>query len=95
MSVRYFGPDPATSRLRLIVTMLGKRIARTSTQGLDEIHARKLQAAFDVLSKHLALGPEPLVRACPQCGTIGMRAATICGQCWSRLDALEAPQPLA
>jgi hypothetical protein len=33
----------------------------------------------------LALGPAPELLACPHCGVVGMRAATLCGHCWKKL----------
>ena len=30
-------------------------------------------------------GPAPELRACPFCGSVGMRAATRCGTCWKKL----------
>jgi hypothetical protein len=43
-----------------------------------------LEMAFSKLSSHLALGPEPETRACPACGGLGMRSATICRYCWAK-----------
>jgi hypothetical protein len=44
-----------------------------------------LLASFDDLVDQLALGPEPEVRECPKCRGIGMRIATVCGTCWTKL----------
>lgn len=78
---RYFGPDPRMSRLRAILTALGKEVEHVP----DGPTARPLTEAYRALVSELALGPEPEVRGCPSCGTIGMRAATICGNCWTKL----------
>jgi hypothetical protein len=42
-------------------------------------------AAVTDLVDQLALGSEPEVRECPVCKHIGMRAATLCGYCWTKL----------
>jgi hypothetical protein len=44
-----------------------------------------LLASFSDLVEQLALGPEPEVRRCPVCQHIGMREATVCGYCWTKL----------
>ena len=43
-----------------------------------------LTGAIDGLGDHLALGPEPETRACPVCGKLGRRNATVCGYCWAK-----------
>ncbi len=90
---RYFGPDPAQSRLRATLATLDRRIRLVSEAGLGEDLGRRLRVSFVALSEQLALGPEPEVRSCPQCGCVGMRAATICGNCWTRLGVLAAIAP--
>lgn len=44
-----------------------------------------LRSSWRRLVEVLALGPAPELRACPHCGSTGMRAATRCGTCWERL----------
>lgn len=44
-----------------------------------------LAAPWADLVAQLALGPEPPTRNCPTCGAIGMRNATLCGNCWAKL----------
>ena len=44
-----------------------------------------LLASFDDLVSQLALGPEPELRECPKCGGVGMRRATVCSGCWTKL----------
>jgi len=44
-----------------------------------------LRAAWSRLVGALALGPAPSMRNCPRCGKAGMRDATVCGYCWTRL----------
>lgn len=51
--------------------------------------AAELRASWTDLVKVLALGPAPEVRDCHACHRTVMRAATMCGHCWSRLPPLE------
>jgi hypothetical protein len=44
-----------------------------------------LRSSWGRLVDLLALGPPPEQRACPHCGSMGMRAATRCGSCWEKL----------
>jgi hypothetical protein len=88
------GVDPARSRLRATVATMERELAplkaaRTaSADGKGPYDA--LLASFDDLVLQLALGPEPLVRECPKCGGIGMRVATSCASCWTKLTPPEA-----
>lgn len=79
---RYFGPDPDKTRLRATVTTLGLEIDRLAPPSPEP---SVVQMAYRELVAQLALGVEPAVRSCPRCNTIGMAAATICGNCWSPL----------
>ena len=81
-------PDAARSRLRASVSTIARQISRipaqvTGEDGENPLHA--LLASWSDLVEQLALGPEPEVRECPVCQHIGMRAATLCGHCWTRL----------
>jgi hypothetical protein len=81
-------PDAARSRLRATVAMIEREISRLPRRVTDdEIRspANGLLASFTDLVEQLALGPEPEVRECPVCKHIGMRAATLCGYCWTKL----------
>lgn len=49
------------------------------------VDAAGLRSSWKRLVDVLALGPAPERRACPHCGTMGMRAATRCGSCWEKL----------
>ena len=86
---RFFGPDPAQTRLRTSMWALDRRIRHASDAGLDVENARLLRESFQDLADQLALGAEPATRQCPNCRCIGMRAATICGNCWTKLPVLE------
>jgi len=81
-------PDEARSRLRAIVATVESEIARLSGPVMPEdgkIAPDSLRTSWDKLVDQLALGPEPAVRECPVCKHIGMRAATVCGYCWTTL----------
>jgi hypothetical protein len=45
------------------------------------------------LVKALDLAPAPALRDCPVCGRACMRAATLCGHCWTKLDKLADATP--
>lgn len=80
------GPDAARTRVRSALAALEGCIDDAVRGGLDASVAGRLRTAFDRLSGALALGPEPAVRACPYCGSVGMRDAKLCGNCWTRLE---------
>lgn len=90
---QFFGPDPAQMRLRATLATLERRIERASASGLSVDLTRRLRASLAALTQQLSLGPAPEVRTCPQCHAIGMRNATICGNCWTRLEALASLVP--
>jgi hypothetical protein len=81
-------PDAARSRLRAIVNTVDGEIARLTLPDTAEdgkALPNGLRTSWDKLVTELALGPEPDVRECPQCHHIGMRAANVCGYCWTPL----------
>lgn len=87
-------PDPERSRLRTIVATVGHEISLLPTQATTDDRRNPpngLLASWTDLVKQLALGPEPEVRECPVCKHIGMRAATRCGHCWTKLSPLTDP----
>ncbi len=87
-SERFAVPDPVWSRLRATVATIERETARMSEPGARVDGASPptvLAAAVADLVKQLALGPEPEYRECPTCGGIGMRAATLCIYCWTKL----------
>lgn len=71
---------------REIRTELARRPRPISAEGSTQ---STLLASFADLVEQLALGPEPEVRPCPVCQGIVMRAATLCGHCWTRLTPSE------
>ncbi len=83
MSSAQFG-DAGQEKLRTLVagvehelTLLPAADTATNLTGL--------RAAWSSLVETMALGPSPQTRACPKCGGIGMRDATRCGTCWTKL----------
>jgi hypothetical protein len=69
--------------LRALVARVDDQIrALSSSQGQPE-----LGRAWDALVQHLALGPAPETRECPACRKTIMRAATLCGHCWTKLSS--------
>lgn len=79
--------DAARSRLRTTVATLEREISHVPRQATGDSKGPPsgLLASFTDLVDQLALGPEPEVRECPVCKNIGMRAATVCGYCWTKL----------
>ncbi len=87
-SPRLSVPDAARSRLRATVATIEREISRLPRQvtGDDSRSPPKgLLASFTDLVEQLELGPEPEVRHCPVCKHIGIRTATLCGYCWTKL----------
>jgi hypothetical protein len=81
-------PDEARSRLRSLVAAVDGEITRLTlpiTNADGSSLPNDLRTSWDLLTEQLALGPEPEVRECPVCHHIGMRAARVCGYCWSPL----------
>ncbi len=85
MSRQKSGLDPARSRLRATVATIDLEIARLK-KGSADSELSGLFAPWADLVAQLALGPEPEVRECPVCEAIGMRDATLCGSCWTKLE---------
>ena len=79
------------TRLRTLVGMVEGQMARSSAQAStpqERVALAELRDPWIELVQLLALGPEPEVRECPVCHHAGMRAARICGHCWTKLDPL-------
>lgn len=79
--------DDARARLRRLLALLQDQVKASS----DAVGRPGLQRSFDAVVTELDLGPEPRLRACTVCGAVGMRDATLCSVCWSKL----APMSLA
>jgi hypothetical protein len=86
-------PDAKRSRLRATVTAIERDLARLPpdvTNDNGSTSADGLRASVADLVQQLALGPEPEYRQCPVCKRVGMRVATVCGHCWTKLAPLSA-----
>jgi hypothetical protein len=86
--------DAARTRLRATVATVGREISRLPGQATGEDGKSPpsvLLASFTDLVEQLALGPEPEVRRCPVCQHLGMRMATLCGYCWTKLTPTTGP----
>ena len=80
--------DAARARLRTTIATIERELSRLPGQATGEdgkTPPSGLLASFTDLVAQLALGPEPEVRRCPVCQHIGMRLATRCGYCWTKL----------
>jgi len=87
-------PDLRRSRLRATIAVIERELARLPgdvTKDNGGTLADSLRASVDDLVGQLALGPEPAYQQCPVCEHVGMRAATVCGHCWTKLTAPAAP----
>ncbi len=71
--------------IRTLVAAVQGGVTRAVTPAATDDDKQSLTRAWDALVQHLALGPAPDMRACPRCGRDVMRAATLCGYCWSKL----------
>jgi hypothetical protein len=93
--------------IRGCVAAVDRQVSRLSAEaatGSDRMTIGDLTTAWAELVKQMALGPEPELRECPVCHKSGMRAATLCGYCWTKLlplapadgarGALAAPVPV-
>jgi hypothetical protein len=75
-----------TDGLRPLVDELDVEMSRLATRGNVGGDTAALLASWGKLVEYLALGPAPELRKCPFCGETGMRAATLCGHCWKKLE---------
>ena len=80
------GPDAARARLRTVVANIDRELLRLPRKTTGAEEADGLFDSWSALVKQLALGPAPDLRRCPVCNNLGMRAATLCGHCWSKLS---------
>jgi hypothetical protein len=83
-------PGATATELRTTLASMAVDLGQLSNESAESGAARRrLLASLAQLEKVLALGPEPELRACPHCYRLGMRAATLCGYCWTRLEPPE------
>jgi len=74
--------------LRTLVAAVQAGVSRAVAPASTGDDKQALTRAWDSLVQHLALGPAPATRNCPRCDHEIMRAATVCGYCWSKLSPL-------
>jgi hypothetical protein len=72
-----------TDGLRPIVESVDREMS--SLLARSDTDTSALLASWAELIEYLALGSAPELRACPFCGSAGMRDATRCGTCWRKL----------
>ena len=81
------GHEAQPARLRATVASIEREASRLIQQVTDEDGRSPrnglLESCADLVEQ-LALQPEPLLMACPVCGSDGRRDATICGYCWTK-----------
>ena len=84
---RFPSGDADVVRLRTIITAIDRELSLLprSASGDGQAEVDTLRTSWAELVEVLALGPAPETRQCPICGHLGMRAATRCGNCWSKL----------
>lgn len=86
---RFSHRDPDTHRLRTVIAEIDRELSLLPSPEADGVAASQpLRRSWAELVELLALGPAPETRTCPICGHVGMRAATRCGYCWSKLSPL-------
>ncbi len=79
----------ATDGLRPIVEALDREMCRLAARpDVADADTTALLSSWAELINFLDLGPPPELRACPFCGSVGMRAVTRCGTCWRKLEPL-------
>lgn len=76
--------DESRTHLRSTLAKIDHELAQLPGHG-----GAALIASFADLVGTLDLGPEPETRVCPVCGRVGMRAATHCGHCWTKLSPID------
>ena len=87
-------PDAKSSELRTTIAAIERDLGRIPREIAEDDTANAadgLRASVADLVRQLALGPEPEYRQCPVCDHILMRAATVCGHCWTKLAPATAP----
>lgn len=85
-----------TDGLRPIVEALDREMARLLARchQAGPTDTTALRSSWAKLVDFLELGAPPELRECPSCGGVGMRTATRCATCWTKLEPT-APLPSA
>lgn len=76
--------DEQRRKARALLTKLEERASALD----DDPKSKALAQTLSELATLLDLGPEEDLVDCPVCGAPGMRSATLCSTCWSRLTPL-------
>jgi hypothetical protein len=76
----FHAPDEGRTRLRALLAVMDGELVTSDVA--------TLRSSFAKLVTELGLGPEPELRECPKCHGWGMKAATRCSGCWSKLMPL-------
>jgi hypothetical protein len=71
-------------QLRALVARMEERVALASKPAASDEDRAGLTNAWGALLTHLAVEPAPDLRSCPTCHREIMRAATLCGYCWTK-----------
>ena len=82
------GSDADIARVRILIAEVDRAMYALQETARDRGGGSVGATAWAELVKLLALGVAPALRACPVCKHAGMRAATRCGFCWSKLSPL-------
>lgn len=85
---QFLTPEAARSRMRITLASMDHELdglMASTTVAADRGRLDALKVSLGELAEHLALGPEPELCACPVCHRPGMRSATMCGYCWTKL----------
>jgi hypothetical protein len=75
-----------TKKRALVTSVNGEidKLAKLDPVTTIGIDLDGLKTSFAALVAELMLGDEPATRPCPHCGKLGMRAASVCGFCWTK-----------
>jgi hypothetical protein len=71
-------------QLRALVARMQEHVTLAASPTASETNRRDLSTSWNALLSHLNVEPAPEVRGCPGCGREIMRAATLCGYCWTK-----------
>lgn len=89
MDSPHFEIRPASeARVRDLIREISDRIDAVKAGAPDAVSA--LQSSWRSLVDALAVAEAPATRECPRCHRTVMRAATLCGWCWTKLTPLAA-----
>jgi hypothetical protein len=83
--------DAKSAQIRLAMASVEHELDRLPATAPGELQAG-LRDAWRAFVTLLAVDPPHELRTCPECGSVGMRAATRCSHCWTKLSPLEAAE---